>query len=205
LSVSFSLVEIEPKHLNEVVKVHVHSFPGFFLTFLGPRFLREFYKSFTYDVTGVGFSALDNDKGNIVGVIVGPVDPAGYFKRLLLRRFWVFCLASISAIVKKPRVIKRLFRAVFYRGEAPSGPKRALLSSIAVSPDYQKKGVGKLLVSRWMEEVKNRGATGCYLTTDAYDNDPVNSFYQNLGWTVESTYETPEGRKMNRYVYDFKN
>lgn len=198
-------VEIGKDYLDEVVDVHIRSFPGFFLTFLGPRFLKEFYSSFTYDETGVGFVAIDDNTGEIVGAIVGPVEPTGYFKRLLVRRFWVFAWASFSSVIRKPTVIKRLFRAVFYRGEAPSGPKRALLSSIAVLPECQKMGIGKALVERWVEEIRNRGIVGCFLTTDAVDNDSVNTFYQKLGWTIESIYETPEGRKMNRYIYNFDN
>jgi len=59
------------------------------------------------------------------------------------------------------------------------------------------------LVEFWMQEVRRRGATGCYLTTDAEDNDKVNAFYQSLNWRIDSAYLTPEGRRMNRYIYDF--
>jgi hypothetical protein len=54
-------------------------------------------------------------------------------------------------------------------------------------------------------EIQRRGLVGCYLTTDADGNEAVNKFYQNLGWRVESSYVTPQGRRMHRYVYDFKN
>lgn len=199
-----SIIEIKPKYLDEVVQVHIQAFPSFFLTFLGPAFLKHFYASFTYDNAGLGFVALNKEDNNVVGVIVGPVDPEGYFKRLLIHRFLAFCFASFKAVLKKPIIIKRLFRAVFYRGEAPTGPQRALLSSIAVSTDHQKEGVGRALVEKWMAEVKSRGGNGCFLTTDAIGNEKVNLFYENLGWIVESTYETPEGRKMNRYCFDFE-
>jgi GNAT superfamily N-acetyltransferase len=182
----------------------MESFPDFFLTFLGPRFLREFYNSFTYDEAGIGFVAIDEDNGKVVGVIVGPLEPQGYFKRLLKRRWWAFCLASATAVLKHPIIVKRLFRALFYRGEPPPGTKRALLSSIAVLPQLQGRGVGQALIKRWMEEVKQRGGNGCFLTTDAINNDKINNFYQKLGWKVESTYTTPEGRVMNRYVFDFR-
>ena len=72
-----------------------------------------------------------------------------------------------------------------------------------VAPEFQGKGIGKLLVSRWVKEAYSRGAKGCYLTTDAEKNESVNSFYRSLGWMIESTYVTPEGRRMNRFVYDF--
>ena len=59
-------------------------------------------------------------------------------KRLLKKKWYAFCIASMGAVLKNPRIIKRLFRAVFYRGESPPDGQRALLSSIAVSPNVQK-------------------------------------------------------------------
>jgi GNAT superfamily N-acetyltransferase len=199
----FSIYKIETKHVDEVVQVHMCSFPGFFLSFLGPKFLREFYNSFLYDSMGIGFVAEDVETGDVLGVIVGPLVPDGYFKRLLKRRWWAFCLASVTAVLKRPSIIKRLFLALFYRGQSPPGPQRALLSSVAVSPQVQGQGIGKALVKRWVDEVKRQGSSGCYLTTDAHDNDKINRFYQQLGWKIESTYETPEGRIMHRYILDW--
>jgi len=196
--------KISRAHINDVVNIHLCAFENFFLTFLGPGFLKQFYNSFTDDPGGIGFVAEDAETKELLGVIVGPLLPEGYFKRLLKRRWWVFCLASITAVLKRPYIVKRLFRALFYRGDAPAGPKRALLSSIAIAPKAQNKGIGELLVKRWVEEVKKRGSKGCYLTTDAENNEKVNHFYEKLGWKVESTYSTPQGRLMNRYVLDFQ-
>jgi colanic acid biosynthesis glycosyl transferase WcaI len=58
-------------------------------------------------------------------------------------------------------------------------------------------------VFKWLDEVKSRGSKGAFLTTDAENNDSINKFYQKIGFTLESSYSTPEGRKMNRYIYDF--
>lgn len=196
------VTSLSVSHIDAIVEIHLRAFPNFFLSFLGPGFLGEFYTSFFLDPQGMGYTAYAPD-GKILGVIVGPLVPHGYFKRLLKKRWWAFCIDSISAVLKRPSCVPRLFRAVFYRGEAPSGPTRALLCSVAVDPDVQRAGVGKKLVMRWVEEVRRRGAAGCYLTTDADDNDEVNAFYQGLNWRIDSVYATPEGRRMNRYVYDF--
>jgi ribosomal protein S18 acetylase RimI-like enzyme len=201
---NYDVIPIESKYLDQVVAVHMRAFPNFFLSFLGPKFLKEFYQSFIVDEAGVGFVAKESGTEKILGAIVGPVVPDGYFKRLLKRRWWAFCLASLKAVSKKPSISKRLFRAVFYRGQSPTGPTRALLSSIAVSPDCQQCGVGRALVVRWTREVVDRGGSGCFLTTDVDHNEAVNAFYQKLGWSIESTYTTPEGRRMHRYIYDFQ-
>lgn len=201
-------IRVEPlraEHIDPAVEVHMSAFQEFFLTFLGPSFLREFYRSFLVDPAGIGFVAVDSDSGEVLGAVVGPATPGGYFGRLLKRRWWAFCLASVRAVLRRPSVVKRLARAIYYRGDAPDeqGPARALLSSIAVSPAAQGRGVGRALVETWMAEARRRGSRGAFLTTDAEENEAVNRFYQRLGWRLESTYATREGRRMNRYVVDF--
>jgi GNAT superfamily N-acetyltransferase len=189
-------------HIDQTVDIHLQAFPEFFLSSLGPRFLREFYASFLVDPAGMGFVACGRG-GQILGAVVGPLNPRGYFKRLLRRRWWAFGLASLNIVVRNPLCLRRIARAVLYRGEPPSGANRALLSSVAVSPSAQGRGVGKALVIAWIEEARRRGASGCYLTTDAERNDGVNEFYRRMGWMLESSYITPEGRRMSRYVHDF--
>lgn len=193
---------LESRDIHDVVRIHLSAFPNFFLSFLGPRFLREFYVSFLMDTLAMAFVARD-ERDDVVGVVVGPLDPRGFFRRLLHRRWWSFCQASLAIALSRPSTVPRLVRALAYRGDAPEGPARALLSSVAVSPSAQGRGLGKALVLRWLEEARRRGASGCYLITDADNNAAVNGFYLSLGWKIESTYTTPQGRKMNRYVYDF--
>lgn len=184
------------------VDVHLRAFPNFFLSSLGPKFLEEFYRSFVTDPDGIGFVAADRPV-TVVGVVVGALNPGGYFWRLLMRRWWAFCLASLTRLTRQPSIARRLLRALVYRGQSPPGPPRALLSSLAVAPEYQGRGIGRQLVEQWLKEVRRRGAVGCYLTTDAEGNDRVNAFYSQLGWRREATYCSPEGRRMNRYVLDF--
>jgi GNAT superfamily N-acetyltransferase len=205
-SVSQSLpCRVDPlpqEQVDAVVSLHLNAFPDFFLSILGPRFLREFYVSFLMDQAAMAFVACA-ERDEVVGAIVGPLDPHGFFSRLLRRRWWAFCLAALATALSHPSIVARLIRALRYRGDVPKGSVRALLSSVAVAPSAQGRGVGKALVLRWLEEARRRGASGCYLTTDADNNRAVNGFYLSLSWILESTYTTPEGRKMNRYVYDF--
>jgi len=191
--------------LKMAVKIHLSSFPGFFLSFLGPHFLELFYRSFLEDPTGIGFVATD-ENGCILGSVVGPLVPGGYFKRLIKRRWWKFCLASASPLLRRPWIALRLLRALWYCGAAPTGDSvpRALLSSISVAPEAQGQGVGQALIKAWLFEVRRRRGQGAFLTTDAEGNEGVNCFYQRLEWKLESSYTTAQRRRMNRYIYDFR-
>jgi ribosomal protein S18 acetylase RimI-like enzyme len=199
---SWNITRLSVHHLTGVVEVHLRAFPTFFLTCLGSRFLREFYGSFVSNPQGVGFVA-EEQTGTVLGVVVGPLEPDNHFRRLLQRRWWAFATASLGAVVTKPTVVPRLLRAACYRGTPPAGAPRSLLSSIAVTPEARGLGIGAALVQAWTREAQALGSGGCYLTTDAENNDVVNSFYRNLGWALDETYARPEGRKMNRYVLDF--
>jgi len=197
-------IQIAPlhgRHISSVVRVHLKAFPGFFLSFLGPRFLKEFYMAFVNEETSIGLIAVDAG-GQVAGAVVGSMKPAGFFRRLVKRRWWAFYLASMDALMRRPAIAPRLFRAVFYRGDAPPDAPFALLSSIAVDPRFQDRGVGRMLLHRFTKEVIGRGGIGCYLTTDAEGNDAVKRFYLRNGWRVESCYITAEGREMNRLVWE---
>lgn len=201
---SHIITTMEDGHLEDAVQIHLKAFPGFFLSFLGPRFLKTFYRSFIEDDMGICLVAQDCSDGKILGIVVGPLVPDGYYKRLVQRKWLAFCMSSLTAIIRKPSKIPRLYRAVFYRGEAPvEGDALALLASIAVSPKVGTKGVGRDLLRAFVEEVKRREGKGVFLTTDADDNDRVNRFYETFGFSLESSFSTHEGRRMNRYVLRF--
>lgn len=183
--------------------LHRAAFPDFFMTSLGPRFLDLFYATVAADESTVCLAAVEPGCSRLTGLAVGPLHPAGFFRRVLARRLLSFATAAALAAVRHPSRVPRLFRALRYRGDAPEGPERALLSSIAVSPDVRGRGVGAALLRAWVDEAARRGAPGCYLTTDQADNATVNRFYLRAGFRLQSTTRTPEGRALNRYVLDF--
>ena len=73
---------------NEVVSVHLASFQGFFLTFLGRQFLSELYAAIVDDATGVAFVC--SEGARVLGFVAGTSQPAGFYSRLLQRRWWRF-------------------------------------------------------------------------------------------------------------------
>ena len=86
-----TIIPLQTRHIPSVVCTLLTAFSGFFLSFLGPRFLKEFYAAFVHEDNSIGLVVVDAGD-QIAGAVVGTLQPSGFFRRLLKRRWWVFCL-----------------------------------------------------------------------------------------------------------------
>ena len=191
-------MDMDATHVDSVVSIHMDAFQGFFLTFLGRPFLRLYYENICFYSGAIKLvSVLD---GNICGFVVGVVNPAGFYKKLIKRDLIRFAIATLPALIKRPRILARLTRALNKPKQAIEGQNIAELTSIAVNGDCLNTGVGKSLVQKFEDEARSRGCNLIYLTTDSNDNDSVNAFYLRQGFSSSSSYVTHEGRHMNVYT-----
>jgi ribosomal protein S18 acetylase RimI-like enzyme len=181
--------------VGAVTAVHLAAFPGYFLSFLGPSFLRELYRAIVSDDEGIAFVAVDGDR--LIGFVAGTAT-GGFYRRAARRRWFRFAVASTGALMRRPAIVRRLVRAL-YAPPAPSS-QGAPLMSLAVGPNAQRTGTGKLLTRAFVAGARQRGASAVVLTTDRIGNDAVNGFYQAQGFTLASGFVTPEGRAMNEYI-----
>lgn len=186
--------------LRSVVNVHLRSFQGFFLSFLGPKFLHELYAAILTDRSGIAYVC--EGESMIVGFVVGSDQPRGLYRRLFYRRGWRFAFASLSPALRNPAIIPRLFRAMSRQGGSDIHDDCATILSIAVLPEAQGKGIGKKLLVEFFREAARRNLSQVNLITDRENNDRVNRFYLSMGFTLWSTFVTPEGRQMNEYQID---
>ena len=200
VSSDFHIARMDQNEVPAVVEVHLRSFPGFFLTFLGPAFLRELYLATIEDLSGIGFVAKDGT--GIWGFVTGTAQPAGFYRRLLQKRWWRFSLAAIGPVIKQPSILPRLLRAFSMPAQVAQQEKRGTLMSLAVHPGAQGGGIGQSLVMAFLREASQRGLEQVDLTTDRDNNDSVNRFYERLGFVCVRSFTTPEGRAMNEYLID---
>jgi ribosomal protein S18 acetylase RimI-like enzyme len=187
--------------VGKVVEVHLRSFPGFFLTFLGAAFLRQLYAGIVEDPSGIAIVA-ESGSSPVVGFVAGTVQPSGFYRRLIANRLFGFARASFVPLVRKPAILPRLVRALAMPGKVAAAGEGALLMSLAVAPDVQGAGIGPRLSGAFVSEAAARGARRVFLTTDKIGNDAVNLFYQRQGFRITRTLTTPEGREMNEYEID---
>lgn len=186
-----------------IIHIHMASFANFFLTFLGPAFLKQLYTGTLNDSSGIAIVAEIDNK--ICGFVTGTTTPSGFYSRLIKKRWWRFGMACVVPAMMRPTIVPRILRAFGKPGQTADKKRCGTLMSLAVTPEFQGKKVGKALVTAFLRESKKQGLHLVDLTTDRTDNEGVNLFYENLGFYRERTYNTPEGRMMNVYVIDLKN
>lgn len=189
---------MQADQIKNVVEVHLQSFPNFFLTFLGRNFLSELYRGLLDDPSGIALVTMADDR--LAGFVVGTTQPAGFYGRLLKKRWWRFALAACGPLAKRPGSLPRLLRAARLPQQVTRAEDRGTLMSIAVLPGMQGRGIGQILVRSFLAEAKRRGLARVDLTTDKNNNAAVNVFYQRLGFALNRSYITPEGREMNEYM-----
>jgi GNAT superfamily N-acetyltransferase len=196
----FTLRPANLRDLSRIVAAHQTAFPSFFLTMLGPRFLGELYAEFLTAESSICYIA--DDRGECLGFVVGTTEPASFFKRLLARRWHAFLFAGLSRLMRHPvSVSQRFLAALSFRGDLPAAITDAtLLSSLAVHPPAEGKGIGLALVETFCAEAVARGSNYVYLLTDEGDNHRVNCFYRKCGFSLNGICRRKSGRVMNRYL-----
>jgi ribosomal protein S18 acetylase RimI-like enzyme len=61
--------------------------------------------------------------------------------------------------------------------------RRGYVHHLAVDPDYQRRGYGKMIMNDLIERFRKIGAHKIHLFIEKYNKDVV-EFYQNLGWEI---------------------
>lgn len=186
--------------INDVVRIHLDTFEGFFLTFMGRGFLKTMYSSYcAHDGSGL-FVATD-DEGKTVGFLAYSGDMSGLYKYMIKKKLIPFGWYSMGAFFRKPKVFMRLIRAFLKPSESVREEKYVELASIGVDPCAKSKGVGSQLIDKLKETVDFKENAYITLETDAENNEGANRFYQKNGFELIREYATHEGRKMNEYRF----
>lgn len=183
--------------IKQVAALHVKTFEGFFLSFMGKGFLTQMYESYCFHEKSGLIVAMREDA--LVGFLAYSENISNLYKFMIRNKLIQFAWYSIGAFFRKPTVFMRLVRAFLKPGESNREEPYIQLSSIGVSPLSMSKGVGSLLIDYLKELVAESGAEYISLETDAVDNESVNHFYIKNDFVLARTFCTHEGRQMNEY------
>lgn len=187
----------EKKIIENIVSIHLDTFEGFFLSFMGKKFLSLMYSSYIEHKDSGIFVAYENSE--MVGFLAYSGDQSDLYKYMIRKKLILFALCSIGAFFRKPTIFLRLIRAFHKPNEVRREEKYIELASIGVDPKNKSRGIGSKLIENLKKQVNFNDYSYISLETDAINNDIANNFYKKNGFTVAREYETIEGRKMFEY------
>ena len=156
---------IELKNIPEIANIHALALKQDFLPSLGVDFLEVIYSGVFKKGEAFGFVA--EDKGVIVGFVVGTKNMDKFFKTALISDPAKLAYLLSLKIFQRPLLIKKILETFLYT-KKDKGPKAELVV-IAILSKWQSKGIGRKLVRSLenyfaKEKVKNPRAavvTGC--------------------------------------------
>ena len=195
----YIIEELRPAHLPSLARVHLDTFEGYFLTRMGERFLREYYRCYLFSEHGIGFVALPADaESDVVGFVTGADDSAAFYDQAFRRRFWALAIAAAMRCLRVPRVIPEVWarRSKALRRDESRGSENhrshpaqgldlpsASLISIGVDAHHRRQGIAKRLVSTFVQDLRNRDVSAVTLSV-FQSNMAARAFYEDMGWQL---------------------
>ena len=198
-----SIRMVSQKDLDAVIEVHNNAFEGFFLTNLGPRFLRLYYNSVLEAPDGILIGAYQNE--NLIGFCAACCKSAGFNSSLIRKNWFKFGICGIRLLLTCPMAIIRLIRNLRKTGITDDDGSYAELMSIAVNQDVQNSGAGKAMLDYLEKVLMQDDIELLSLTTDKLDNEKTLGFYSKRGFSELYTFTAYPNRLMYRLIKELKN
>ena len=178
-----SIREMKLSDLDQVSMIHLKVFKGFFISKLGYKFTKNYYKELLNYQEHIALVAHNEEK--IIGFATG-IKNRNLFYKSLWKSLWKFLVYSLPNIFLKPTmlidVIFNFFRIRKFKSfkNYNSGIE---LTSIAANPNNI--GLGTKLLRLFEEEAKKKNIISVTLKTDKNQNEKVLSFYKKNKYTIE--------------------
>ena len=185
---------------NQIAKIHLKSFPNFFLSTLGYSFLKTYYRSCVKSKEAISICAIDQNDKKLLGFAVGCFNSVGFNKRLIFSNLFEYSYRAMILLFTKPIALIRLYKNLAKNYDKDDKGNYAELLSIGVSPNRNGLGIGQQLLAKFEYKVREKGINTLTLTTDADSNDSVLRFYKKSGYNVYYEFETFPKRKMLKLI-----
>jgi ribosomal protein S18 acetylase RimI-like enzyme len=190
---------------SDVARIHAAEIHLGILPLLGPRFLSRLYRQMAgTDRTGV-WAAMESDE--VLGFICGCADVKAMYRSVCLRAAVPLGLSTAWGIVRHPRLLMTIGSALTYpfrsqaaetsagaepgshgqQAGAPAAGPRAELLSIAIRADAHRRGIGRMLVRAFEENLAAWDVHDGYWVTTNIDEVESNGFYRAVGFAARHT------------------
>ncbi len=210
----FHLSQLPASLLPALAALHQATMPTL-LSDLGNNFVLRYYQLAQKDPTVIAICALETSQptpeyriSNIeapitnsqslipnskspIAYALGSPDPAALNAQLRQPLTW-FAVQMLKLAFSHPGALLQLARSVLTASEANSlKPGQIELTYIGVAPAARGQGLGKTILSAFVESARNAGYTSVALSVET-DNPAALALYTRFGFTITQTFR--EGR-----------
>lgn len=190
---------IREDEIDIVVHIHEKAFPNFFLTKLGARFLKLYYKSVLNHPDGILLGYYEDSK--LVGFCAATTCSSGFHIRLIKDNLFPFALEGTLLIFTNVSALKRLYRNLTKKSSSiKDDGLYAELLSIGVLDTHQGKGIGKKMLCKLERKLLEYGNNKLSLTTDCLHNSSTLKFYTSSGYKIFYKFRAYPDREMYRMI-----
>ena len=190
------------KLVNEMARLHLSTFPDYFLSMLGLPFMKAVYREYIED-PNAGIVIAEED-GNLVGLLSYMDGTSQVPVNVINSRPLLFLYSAARLILRKPslyRNVKNYYESCKKAKSKVYSRKFIELGSFALYPHLRGNGTGTKMLD-YIKAMPDYNTCDCVsLTTASDDNDRVNLFYLKRGFVPVGMVTMPEGKCMTIYQY----
>jgi ribosomal protein S18 acetylase RimI-like enzyme len=194
--------KLKISHIDQIVAIHTICFPENQSTEFGANFLKAHYLGHINAPNAVCF--VYEDKGKIVGFIVGGVNLRNLLRQVFLNSKIRFLISLFINIAKNPKITISKYYGYAKSYLLPKSNEKTFysdntagLESVAVLPKYRGRGIAEQLTEVFLRELNKRKIGACRLGVKA-DNIPARKFYEKMGFKQNN-------KKGTSYIYIYDN
>lgn len=178
--------------IKQIATLHLRELSGF-LPQLGQEFLEKFYRVAL--TCAQMFLFVEKEKDQIVGFVSGITTPKGLYKKIIFKDIIGFSFIFLKYFLIHPGQSIKFIKILLYPGFSENTPE---LLSIAISKDYQMRGIGRKLFYQTAKEFQRRGYS--HFKISVYEKLAANGFYKKMNCNKIQSFEFL-GQQMNYYLY----
>ena len=178
---------LKPHWVKDIAKIHFDSLPNDFLPMLGLNFLiNTFYPAVLSSALGKVFVAL-NEFDEPVGFVLVTLKSNEFLKSILKNRFLDFLKIGIYSSFISLENFKNNFQIIISGILSKNTHNIGEIYIIAVNKSFRGKGIGKLLVKKSTDFLKEKKINGIKIKTLASNTEWIDFFYKE-GWMLEKKF-----------------
>jgi ribosomal protein S18 acetylase RimI-like enzyme len=172
-----------------LARLHADNIDTGFLRTLGVGFLRHLYESMLrYEDATV---LVATDPYGPVAFVAGVSDVGAFYRRFVTTKGAVAGMSAIPRLVR-PSAWRKIWETARYDGDHQE--TGAELLSMAVSAPYRRRGLGKALASRLLEDLAGSGIGRVKVVVGA-KNSGARKLYESVGFVAKDTIEVHRGEQ----------